>query len=188
MLGQGPILLPPTVYTVRDTPVFAKAGSALPTRDMNSAYSAVADPLIWEVVPGATGGTGTVYEDDGVTVGHRYGEGATTTFVHSSEIGSDNAEGSWSAMISAAEGNFTGMPGARTQRVVLKGHVTRPASASCDGQALAWLADPPTNPHATGIWLEPDARPVVHPGAAASLVVSCGKLSTTDAHRVVLSF
>lgn len=41
---------------------------------MRGAYAAVADPLIWLVVPGAAEGAGQLHEDDGVSVAHRYGQ------------------------------------------------------------------------------------------------------------------
>ena len=172
------VLLPPRSYSLADgAPAFAKAGAVLPTRSMASAYAAVADPLIWVVVPHAEAGSGSLYEDDGDSVGYRYGEGVLTWLDFEWTGGAAAAPGStWRATVNgrnntAAFPGFDGMPRTRAQRVALKGVRTLPASASCGGAALARTAPG----RAPGFWLEPDADPSLDPSgdAGKSLVLAC---------------
>lgn len=181
---------PAVVYrnaSLADIPVFARGGAALPMRDMMGAYSAAADPMVWLVVPGATSGGGQLYEDDGVSTDHRYGNSATISFSHA-WLGSapTSSPGSrWRATISAASGRYVGMPSARQHRAALKGIRLLPKAASCDGSPLA--QSPPGS--SSGFWLELDAPRDVRPAASdASLVLACERLNMSASHTILAQF
>jgi hypothetical protein len=182
-------LQPARAYSLAETPVFARSGAVLPTRGMESAYSAVADPLTWLVVQGSSEGEGALYEDDGVSVAHREGAGATTRFSHQTSAPPAGSAGSvFTAVTSAPNGTFEGVPTSRAQRVALKGVRALPASATCDGQPLH-ATKPGGDAHGRGVWLEEDVPVSVQPaGSSSSLVVACGALKYAVEHRVEVRF
>ena len=203
--GAAGTLLPSRNYTLAETPLWAKAGAVLPTRGVESAYVAVADPLVWLVVPGAGAGAGEVYEDDGVSTAHRVGNqevqasssdsgsssssSAVTTIAHAWTRADGASSGAtWSATVSAANGTFDGMPASRSQCVALKGVRVLPAAAACDDGLPLRHTAPGAAP---GFWLEPDAAPDVRAAGApspASLVIACGSLATDQPHTITATF
>ena len=178
---KGPATLGPRGYGLAEMPVFVKAGRAIPTRDMDSAYVPVADPLIWVVTPGADKGMGDVYEDDGVTTDYRKGMGARTTV----DFMWSDGGAKWSASVSAANGTFDGAPDKRAQRFVLAGRSSLPKSAKCDATAL----QPKPDQKGPGFWLSRDASPDTAPGDdRQSLVISCPGWAMNTAHTAEVQF
>lgn len=52
-------------YAYSDIPLFVKAGAVIPLREFDSRQALMADPLTFEIYPGAQQGEGYLYEDDG---------------------------------------------------------------------------------------------------------------------------
>ena len=133
---KGPIVKT-AQYGLGDIPVYVRAGAVIPTRTMASAYVTTADPLVWMVSPAGVAGQGTVYEDDGESLGFREGSASTTTLSYTTTLAGGRQV---SLMASASNGTFPGMAAARAQWVVLYGQAAPPSSASCDGKPLAKTA------------------------------------------------
>lgn len=185
VLGRGPVVVHRN-SSLADMPVFARSGAVLPMRDMASAYLPAADPLLWLIVPGSAIGAGLLYEDDGVTVDHRYGSSATTSFTHQwqGSLAPGAPGSSWHATISATNGSYEGMPTAREHRAALKGVRRLPQTASCDGVAITSTKVGV----APGFWMEADVPADVQPGAPFSLIFACGQLKSSIAHALVAHF
>lgn len=66
-----PGLQPSREYTMAQMPVYARSGSVIPTRDMNSVYASVADPLIWVIVPCRSGNSTETWN---ANLGNRLGK------------------------------------------------------------------------------------------------------------------
>ena len=127
-------------YTIREIPMFVRAGAVVPMRDASSLTqtTAFSDPLIWAVWPGsASGGNSSVIEDDGATL--RFEEGAlATTKMHWSVSGSagiaitvEAPEGDFGVECSAEEGFEYAGPGADLQDI----GVVASAAKCCDACA-----------------------------------------------------
>ena len=60
-------------FTLEENPRFAKSGSVLPlySANVDNLQTAPQDEMAFMFVPGADGGRGTLYEDDGLTLGYR---------------------------------------------------------------------------------------------------------------------
>eukprot|EP00039_Didymoeca_costata_P004017 m.70990 g.70990 ORF g.70990 m.70990 type:complete len:948 (+) comp12190_c0_seq1:86-2929(+) len=154
-------------YTMYETPVAVRGGSVIPTRNMDSAYKVVADPLVWMLVPGAAEGSGSVYEDDGETRDFENGLHSLTTlrFVQSSA--------GFHVNISSPNGTFFGAPKTRGHYVTFLGVKSNPKSVLCDGQTLL-----PSGGKAPGYWLCTNT---------SFLIVACDpKSDFTAMHTIVL--
>jgi alpha-glucosidase (family GH31 glycosyl hydrolase) len=159
-------------YGLGDIPLFVRGGAVLPTRDMQSAYLAVADPLIWLVVPGATSGNGTVYEDDGDSMDYREARYQVTNLAYVTTA----AETTVSVVPEPGTVSFAAAPTCRDQWVAFQGVTKLPSSATCDGLVLH-VRSPGASP---GFWLDMSS--------GGNLVVACGNATTfAGAHTIVVS-
>jgi hypothetical protein len=189
-------------YSIARTPVFIRAGAVIPTRTNDSAYLPYADPLVWalaltdtsaNLLPAhnssaggmSVGGSGVLYEDDGETTAFVLSGGATTTLSHTMQLTDSSAGWKWQAAMSAANGTFEGLPGARSVWFLLRGVHSLPSAADCDGTLLHQTA-PGVAP---GFWLQQDGEGAAQSAGVAagsggrdSLVVACGKMSTAKSH------
>ena len=184
-LGAGPKRLPPRSYDLDTTPVIIRGGSAIPTRDANSTYKALANPLIWELAIGhsaalaqhsVASGNGECYEDDGTSLDYQRDPsyGLRTALAYSA------SQSNVSITIAASGNGFDGMPTKREQRVLLLGVAWGLVhSATCDGTTLARTVGgvPPTAKGAAGLWRD---------GATGWGVASCGVTSALAAHTIVV--
>jgi alpha-glucosidase (family GH31 glycosyl hydrolase) len=57
-------------YAYSDIPLFIKAGAVIPLHEFDSRHALMADPLTFEIYPGAQQGEGYLYEDDGNSMGY----------------------------------------------------------------------------------------------------------------------
>ena len=184
-LGVGPRRLDPRTYDLGTTPVLVRGGSVVPTRNVDSTYRALADPLIWEVEhTGAISGAGECYEDDGVSLAFENNDayGLTTSLSFNVVAGSRNFPSTSAKAkaltihITASGSGFPEMPASREQRVLLLGANKLPVSASCGGSAL------PVTPGGkspakgvAGVWVD---------SATGWCVLSCGSINSDAAHAI----
>jgi hypothetical protein len=121
-------------------------------------------------VPGAAGGSGRVYEDDGETFGFQTGESMLTELVYTAD-----AETGWVVRISAGNGTFGGAPATRENRVWLRGVTTlgQVGAISCDGVAVKATSVGA----APGYWMD---------GAKGGLVVACDPTAEVGSAHTIL--
>lgn len=159
-------------FALREIPVFVRSGAVIPMQPkMNRTGERPVDPLILSVFDagpkGAGHGTGTVYEDDGLTSGYERGLFVTTAVSHRLRDGERVVE------IAGATGDYEGMPGERAYEVRLVG-VLPPAGVTIDGSAVEAVAAG----HAAGWWYD---------SAKATLCVRTKRLDVRRAVRVAVS-
>ena len=160
----GPVVLRGLRYGLGELPLFALAGSVVPTQTMQRDSG----PLVWTVFPGngtpgvfPGNGTGSHYEDDGVSTQYQQAPGSgggfsKTTLSHHTAAGSMQH----TAIIS---GQSAAKP-PRRQLLQLRrvaGSHGPPTSVICDGAALPELPPPPAGAPlgaATGWWVAPAAE------------------------------
>ncbi|HEY0281606.1 MAG TPA: TIM-barrel domain-containing protein, partial [Rhizomicrobium sp.] len=109
-------------------PVFAKAGSILPTGPVMQYTDQKPDAPLTVVVYTGKDGRFTLYEDDGISNGYRKGRFATIAFAY------DEAKGTLT--IGPRHGNYDGMAKTRTIHVrFVSGPVAKGAKLTLDGKA-----------------------------------------------------
>ena len=155
-----------------DVPLYVRGGAILPTRDMSSAYSSQADPLIWFVAgieSGENGGesVGTLYEDDGVSMDFRKGVGKSSSVTTLSATHATSS--GWSGKISLANASADAAP--RSHWLTFGGVSALPTSARCGQLVLKKTAEGA----APGFWLTANASGSGMGAGKGWLVVACCK-------------
>lgn len=117
---QGPVTLPAVPITLEDIPVFVRAGAIVPMYpEMLVLGDKPFDPITLDLYPNPAGATDTfvLYEDDGETQAHRYGQSSTQKFTLSSRA--DERAGYIRVELGKIEGYYKGMPEARGYELVI---------------------------------------------------------------------
>jgi len=126
---QGPIVVTKE-YGVQDIPLFVRAGSIIPLQTGHSVVSPFADPIMWTVFPGATGGGCQIYEDDGDSLDYMDNKFATTSVTYTS------GSSSISVNVKPSNGGFAGMPQSRSHIVQIRGFSSTPKSVTANGKNI----------------------------------------------------
>ncbi len=172
---NGPTTLQGRQYALSDIPMFIRAGAVIPRLPTAAARKVGAaaqsfTAVDWFVYPGATSGSGTLYEDDGATWDYI---GATGFAVTNCSFQSSSSK-SIAITVNAASVARSFVPAQRTTRFVLVG-VAPLASVQCNGQPVAF-----DQSGAAGTWR--------YDGFKAEAVINCGAVPTAQALSVTASF
>ena len=159
----GPAVLRGLRFALSELPLFALAGSVIPTQTMRRENG----PLVWVIFPG-TAGNGSHYEDDGNSTRYQQpsadeGGFSTSTLTHTmSEHNVVGGHGGGTLRQTVIISGPTGPP--RRHLLQLRriaGSQGAPISVECDGVALSALPPPATEADlgaATGWWVTPKAN------------------------------
>jgi len=123
-------------YELEEVPVFLKAGAIIPMQPkMRFSDEKPVDPLILTIFPGGASST-RLYEDAGNSLGYKRNEAAWTTI---SSVAPDPS--TFIVRVQPVDGAYPGMPAERAYEVRLF-EAWPPDSVTCNGQVLAFNADP----------------------------------------------
>ena len=166
-----------------DIPVLVKAGAVLPLKTMASVSDITPDPLVLQVLgcgsASECNGTGTVYEDDGWSLGYTTGAYRLARVTHSSSAAATTV-----TIVPRAGGSgYRNEPATRAYQVELLTGATSPIApkaVSVGGKPLRQIAPTDGRAGAKG-WWHGNATGLF---GGALLVVGTGELSAADAVSV----
>ena len=123
-------------YALAEVPLFVRGG-ILPLKTMASVAGNFPDPLVWALLPGASAGNYTVYEDDGDSDAYQGGEYVTIMGTFSGDPGAAAGPLTLTVAAAVAPGALPdGFPQARSQELQVRGLTARPTSVSVNGAPL----------------------------------------------------
>jgi hypothetical protein len=185
---EGPRMLTVQAKTV-DIPVLVQAGAVLPLKTMASVSDMAPDPLVLQVLgcgdsgSGVCEGAGSVYEDDGVSLGYKKGAYRLMRVTH-------NSSATATAVTIVPHAGGSGYHGERTRRtfqlqmLVGGAQTTPPAAVTLNGKPVHKLLAPPSGAGArVQGWWHGNAT---GPFEGTVLVVGTGELSTEDVVSVLV--
>ena len=166
-----------------DIPALVKAGAVLPLKTMASVSDIAPDPLVLQVLgcgsASECNGTGTVYEDDGWSLGYTTGAYRLARVTHSSSAAATTV-----TIVPRAGGSgYRNEPATRAYQVELLTGATAPIApkaVSVGGKPLRQIASSDGRAGAKG-WWHGNATGLF---GGALLVVGTGELSAADAVSV----
>jgi len=159
-------------YYAQDIPLFVRSGVVIPLQTQDSVISPFADPIMWTIFPGASSGSGQIYEDDSESLDYLENQFSTTT-VDYKQVSPTSLQ----ITVNPTQGSFSGIPTTRKHIVQIRGWDNQPKSVMVNGQTI------PPGTGTPGWYISNDAELDITAGA---LVISTGSFSIKTAVSVVV--
>jgi hypothetical protein len=157
-------------YRLDEIPVFARAGAVIPGQTGARRLSPGSYPHpTFTIIPGADG-EGSLYEDDGISLGYQRGESASITVSHR------RADNRQDIQVSPADGSFDRFIDERLVDLILPGSLP-PVSVEIDGTPLPFVVDLETT--STSAW--------AYDGTSATITVRIPSYRATRGLRCTIT-